>query len=87
MASGKILFFGQIADMAGAPEWPMPEFEGSLGETDFIAMITVDRPDLKEALQARSIRVCVNQNLHPSSAKLAISRNDEVAFLSPMSGG
>lgn len=87
MAAGKILFFGQIADRAGAQEWPMPDFDGSLDEASFIAMITAGRPDLTDALQDRSIRICINQELHPASARLAISKDNEVAFLSPMSGG
>ncbi|MCI4646388.1 MAG: hypothetical protein MRY64_16525 [Hyphomonadaceae bacterium] len=87
MTAGKILFFGRIADAAGAPEWPMPDFSGSVDEATFIALITTKRPDLAEALCDRSIRICVNQDLHPASSHLAITKEDEVAFLSPMSGG
>jgi len=87
MARGKILFFGKLADLAGAAEWPMPSFDSSIDEASFVSMITRDRPELEVALLETSNRVCVNQTLLPPSVEVRITEQDEVAFLPPMSGG
>ena len=87
MAKGKILFFGKLSDMAGASEWPMPEFDGHLSPTSFIAHICQARPDLASVLSEQQNRICVNHEIYPAGAVIQISSDDEVAFIPPMSGG
>ncbi len=87
MAKGKILFFGQLSDLSGADEWPMPEFEGTMSEQEFIAKIADGHVELAQALQDPKNRICVNQTLFPPSVSVEITAGDEVAFLPPMSGG
>mgnify|MGYP003119435035 FL=1 len=87
MAKGKILFFGKLSDLAGANEWPMPEFDGDLPATRFIAHICQTRPNLAAVLSEQQNRICVNHEIHPAAATLRISSEDEVAFIPPMSGG
>ena len=76
-----------LSDLAGANEWPMPEFDGDLPATRFIAHICQTRPDLAAVLSEQQNRICVNHEIHPAAATLRISSEDEVAFIPPMSGG
>lgn len=87
MASGKILFFGKLADVAGAAEWPMPMFDEDIDDATLISMISIGRPELEAALLEPSNRICVNQILLPPAAEIRLTQADEVAFLPPMSGG
>lgn len=87
MSSGKILFFGKLADIAGADEWVMPSLSAPLPASQFIAQITTGHPELAKALADTSNRLCLNQSMIPTSEDPDISPQDEVAFLPPMSGG
>lgn len=87
MSQGKILFFGKLADIAGADEWPMPDLTAPLPASQFIAHITSNHPELAKALGEASNRLCLNQSMIPASQDPDITATDEVAFLPPMSGG
>lgn len=85
--SGKILFFGKLADVAGYSEAPLPAFDGRLAAADLIALITAGNSDLAEALADPVNRLCLNQAMVPPGVDVEIASTDEVAFLPPMSGG
>lgn len=87
MAKGKILFFGKLADIAGASEWSMPDFDGVVPEAKFVEQICETRPDLATILAEPQNRICVNQELCPTGSEVWITSDSEVAFIPPMSGG
>jgi molybdopterin synthase sulfur carrier subunit len=80
-----LLFFGKLADMAGARkrEWPLE------GETcsvrDLVGAIAQEEPDFAAALSGSSIRYVVNETM--AGIDSAVSDEDEIAFLPPVSGG
>ena len=78
----KVLFFGQLKDIAGCPEDVLEVPEGSTVASVF--KLYRERFPRMDAL-AQSIVPARNQQFAELSAKLA--ENDEIAFLPPVSGG
>ncbi len=78
----KVLFFGQIKEVVGAPEEQVELPEGA-SVADLFARYQQRFPRLEEFRP--SIAVAVNQEYTDSTA--ALRTGDEVAFLPPVSGG
>lgn len=81
----RILFFGRIGDLAGCREM---HCEMPAEVTTLAALRTwlIERePMLAEGILSPSIRVAVNQAFTPHDAP--IQDPDEIAFMSPLSGG
>ena len=78
-----ILFFGRLRDLAGGRDFAPPAGVHTLGELrDWIA----SRDDaLGEALNAKGVKIALNQEIVDASRTFTAS--DEIAFLSPLSGG
>ena len=81
----KILFFGRIGDLAGCTEMvcDLPVEVTTLAALR--AWLIAREPLLAEALTSRSIRVAINQVFSAHDGPIAHS--DEIAFMSPLSGG
>ncbi len=77
-----IRLFGRLREMAGAPELrrDVPESATVAAAWDLLA---AEFPSM--APYARSVSAAVNADFAKMSARLA--KNDEVAFLPPVSGG
>ena len=78
----KVLFFGQLKEVVGAPEEQVELPEGA-SVADLFARYQQRFPRLEEFRP--SIAVAVNQEYTDSTA--ALRMGDEVAFLPPVSGG
>ena len=78
----KVLFFGQLKDIAGRSEDSVELPEGSRVE-DVFAHYASAHPRLREL--AGSIVVARNQQFTPGTQSVA--DGDEIAFLPPVSGG
>jgi molybdopterin synthase sulfur carrier subunit len=81
----KILFFGRIGDLAGCKEMlcDLPTEVTTLAALR--AWLIAREPLLAEGIASRSIRVAINQVFSPHDGPIACS--DEIAFMSPLSGG
>lgn len=81
----KLLFFGKLGDLAANREvdFDLPD---SVSDVDaLINHLATDNADLADALRHPSVRVAVNGDIVAKNS--AISQNDEIAFLAPVSGG
>ncbi|MAW79884.1 MAG: molybdopterin synthase sulfur carrier subunit [Parvularcula sp.] len=80
----RLLFFGKLADAAGARQRDLP-----LGDAqtvgDLVSALGKQEAALGAALQEKSVRVIVNEKM--AARDSAISDGDEIAFLPPVSGG
>jgi len=81
----KILFFGRIGDLAGCTEMlcEIPAEVTTLA--GLRAWLIAREPLLAEAIASRSIRVAINQVFSPHDGPIGAA--DEIAFMSPLSGG
>ncbi len=79
-----VLFFAQLADLAGTRLTNVTLQEGSLGE--LMGQInTAFSADLADALRAENVKIARNQELW--DGKDGLADGDEVAFLPPVTGG
>lgn len=80
----RLLFFGKLAEAAGARTRDIP-----LGEAqtvgDLVTALGKREAALGDALEEKSVRVIVNEKMAARDA--AITDGDEIAFLPPVSGG
>ncbi len=81
----RILFFGRIGDLAGCTEMRC-EMPAEINTLAALRAWLIERePPLAEALMSPSVRVAVNQMFSPHDGP--IRNADEIAFMSPLSGG
>ena len=83
--SGSILLFGKLKDAFGASSIPLPA--GVSTAADLRARLIADNPDLASVLGEKAVRIAVNQTLVTDEAAQALSPQDEIALLPPLSGG
>ncbi|WP_375202810.1 MoaD/ThiS family protein [Hyphococcus sp.] len=81
----RILFFGKLADAAGgrSRDWPLGEATKTID--DLVSALCAKEDALASALGEKSVRFIINEMIAPRDA--AISDEDEIAFLPPVSGG
>ena len=82
----RILFFGRLQDIAGraACELDIPQHVSTI--SDLRAWIAAEDDRLREALQARDVRVVVDQVIRHNEAE-SVRGAGEIAFMPPVSGG
>jgi molybdopterin synthase catalytic subunit len=78
----RVLFFGMLKDLAGRPSESLSLPDGSTAG-DLLARYEEEFPRLKDLWP--SIALAVNQQY--ASSDTALSSNDEIALLPPVSGG
>jgi len=79
----KILFFGRLSDASETMELDLPN---SVKTTYDLQMWLADtNPALNLAFKTKGNRVAVNKNM--VDGNVPITNDDEVAFMSPLSGG
>ena len=83
----KVLFFGRLADAAGAEELLTPLPAHARHVSDLKLLLARLHPELGAALEDSSVRVAINQKIAPAKSDPEISDRDEIAFMPPMSGG
>ncbi len=84
-ASARILFFGRLADFAGARERAFA-VDAPISIAALTEELSAGAPELGAALAAPSVRVAINQTIVRGRDAL-VSAGDEIAFLPPVSGG
>ena len=78
-----ILFFGRLGDFAQTISGPRPE---GVKDTDgLVAWLSRNNEGLANELVKTGNRIAVNKVIIPDNTSL--TDNDEVAFMSPLSGG
>ncbi|MBL8551671.1 MAG: MoaD/ThiS family protein [Hyphomonadaceae bacterium] len=78
-----ILFFGRLKDIARGRTFAPPVHLRTLGELrDWLA---ASDDLLGDALRAKGVKIALNQEIADPSR--AYSPSDEIAFMSPLSGG
>lgn len=80
----RLLFFGKLGDMAGGRE-RLLTLGRQLTVSALKARLATEDPALGEALAAPSVRVIINQTFGTDAH--ALTDDDEIAFLPPVSGG
>ncbi|MBI1361476.1 MAG: MoaD/ThiS family protein [Alphaproteobacteria bacterium] len=83
--AGGVLLFGKLKDVFGAASVPFPA--GATTAAEVRARLAELNPELADAINARGVRVAVNQKLVADEAGAAVSPGDEIALLPPLSGG
>jgi|KBSSwiStaDraftv2_1062776.scaffolds.fasta_scaffold862401_2 molybdopterin synthase sulfur carrier subunit len=81
----KILFFGRIGDLAGCTEMSC-ELPAEVKTLAALRAWLIERePLLAEAIVSPSVRVAINRIFSQHDGP--IEAKDEIAFMSPLSGG
>jgi molybdopterin synthase sulfur carrier subunit len=81
----RLLFFGRLADIAGARERAF-DLPGPISIASLMDALGAGAPELAGALAAPSVRVAINQAIVRGRDAMA-GPGDEIAFLPPVSGG
>jgi sulfur-carrier protein len=81
----RLLFFGRLADVAGARERAF-DLPAPISVAALMDALGADAPELASALAASSVRVAINQAIVRGRDAMA-APGDEIAFLPPVSGG
>ncbi len=81
----KILFFGPVRDAAGCAEMEVELPPGVDTLARLRDWLSARDPHLSDAIRSRTIRVAVDQAFVAHDA--ALERPEEIAFMSPLSGG
>jgi sulfur-carrier protein len=76
----KLVFLGRLEDRAGMAEMTVPA--GALSD-----ILTTLDPALALDLLGERVRMALNGELVPDNRAVALSEDDELAFLPPVSGG
>lgn len=79
----RILFFGRLSDAAQPLSCELPDDVATVQQ--LAIWLGADNPALSDALSAKGVRIAVNQDMTAKDA--AIKDGDEIAFMSPLSGG
>ena len=82
----RILFFGRLRDIAGSAQLAEALPADIATVADVRAWLAQRDPILGEAISAPGVRVAVNQAFCLTDADAARGA-DEIAFMSPLSGG
>lgn len=78
-----VLYFGRLSDVGTSGPCPLPD---GVTDTDSLtAFLSKDGSPLGEALARAGNRIAVNQNM--IAGNTPIKTGDEIAFMSPLSGG
>jgi molybdopterin converting factor small subunit len=80
----RILFFGRLRDVAGTSERIIA---GAMPLSAYRAALEESEPELAAALNQKSVRVALNQQLLPAGADPMLNASDEIAFMPAFSGG
>lgn len=84
----RILFFGRLREAAGTSERLVNIPDAVLDLASLIEWLAGDDHALRETLAAPSTRIAVDQMLVQAGARLQSGKPpEEVAFMSPFSGG
>lgn len=78
-----ILFFGRLSDLSETIHGPLPQ--GVCDTASLVQWLSEQNPDLAEALSQDGTRIILNQEFLTGDHTL--SDGDEIAFVSPLSGG
>lgn len=78
-----VLYFGRLSDVAKSGEMPLPRDVKTVA--DLSAHLCTDNAALSEALARDGNRAAVNTVMVGFDA--SITEGDEIAFMSPLSGG
>ncbi|PQA86904.1 MoaD/ThiS family protein [Hyphococcus luteus] len=81
----RLLFFGKLADAAGARARQVKLEPETRTIDDLVAVLGDEDAALGASLNEKSVRFIVNETL--ASRDAAIGDKDEIAFLPPVSGG
>jgi len=81
----RILFFGKLADAAGGRSRDLSLAPETQTIDDLVSALSAKEAALASALNEYSVRFIVNEMI--ASRDAAISDEDEIAFLPPVSGG
>ncbi len=87
MASGEVLFFGKLRELAGLASEPLPAEAVGQPVSVLTGLMATRHPGLAGAIDHPSTRVCANQALIARKDDPLVTETDEIAFLPPMSGG
>lgn len=79
----RIVFFGRLRDQAGCSEIVL-DWNGTT-VAELIEIIARDSAELGEALRHASVRIAADHEFVSRDASL--SQAEEIAFMSPLSGG
>ena len=83
--SWRVLLFGRLRDVYGAPEIVLQA--NAATAADLRAALAAAHPDLAETILVPSVRIAVNQRLVADEKATQVMAGDEIAFLPPLSGG
>jgi len=79
----KVLFFGRLSDFSSALD---VDAKAGISDTDSLTAYLAEKDEtLGAALQKKGIRIAVNQTIIAENS--ALNANDEIAYMSPLSGG
>ena len=81
----KLLFFGNLRELAGFSEKTIALPQDIIDEQSLIEWVAEDNTTLKAALEAPQVRLCIDQVVEPETFSLRDAK--EIAFLPPFSGG
>lgn len=79
----KILFYGRLSECSDTLDITLPKMIKTT--SDLMVWLGSQNPALKKALEANGNRVAVNRTMISTSC--IITDKDEIAFMSPLSGG
>jgi molybdopterin synthase sulfur carrier subunit len=82
----RLLFFGRLRDVAGCAELTCQPPGDVVSVADVRAWLAGRDPELGKALNAPGVRVAVNHAFCVSDGESARGA-EEIAFMSPLSGG
>ncbi|MGV6819681.1 MAG: MoaD/ThiS family protein [Parvularcula sp.] len=78
-----ILFFGRLSDLSEPIHGPLPQ--GVCDTASLVRWLSEQDPALAKALSLEGTRIILNQAFLTGECDL--SDSDEIAFVSPLSGG
>ena len=78
-----VLFFGRLSDVSEALNVDLPAFVTTTGE--LMVWLEAQNAGLKTALERGGNRIAVNKVIIEND--VVITNTDEIAFMSPLSGG
>jgi len=79
----KILFFGKLSDASSAIDMLLPA--GVTNTDDLTAHLSAQNAALKDALDSPGVFIAVNKEIVRETT--AITDDDEIAYMSALSGG
>jgi molybdopterin synthase sulfur carrier subunit len=86
MSGLRILFFGRLGEIAGAREVQRTPPAEVRSLADLRNWLASGDPMLGDALVREGVRVAVNHEIVRDASRI-LAAGDEIAFMSPLSGG